>query len=82
MEVRRIDGKDFKGTVTPSEARITIFEDVLGFKQEDLAGVKIGFSGCRIITFKLKQQFDVDELFEWQNFSFERSIGKDVSSID
>ena len=77
-----MDGKDFKGTVTPTEARKTIFEDVLGFKQDDLAGVKIGFSGCRIIIFKLKQQFDVDELFEWQEFSFERSIGQDVSSID
>ena len=57
-----------KGTVTPTEARKTIFEDVLGFKQDDLAGVKIGFNGCRIIIFKLKQQFDVDELFEWQEF--------------
>ena len=46
----------------------TIFEDVLGFKQDDLSGVKIGFNGVRTITFKLKQQFDVDELFEWEYF--------------
>ena len=35
-----MDDKDFVGTVTPAEARKTIFEDVLGFKQEDLAGSK------------------------------------------
>jgi hypothetical protein len=81
IEILSIDNKEFKGTITPTEAMITIFEDVLGFKQENLAGVKIGFNHGRIVTFKLKQQFDVDKLFEWENFSFERSIGKDVSSI-
>ena len=44
-----MDDKEFVGTVTPAEARKTIFEDVLGFKQEDLAGVKIGFNRGRII---------------------------------
>ena len=81
VEILSMDNKEFKGTITPTEARKTIFEDVLGFKQDDLAGVKIGFNRGRIITFKLKQQFDVDELFEWERFSFERSVGNDVSSI-
>ena len=82
VEILSMDDREFKGTITPSEARKTIFEDVLGFKQEDLAGVKIGFNRGRIITYKLKQQFDVDDLFEWENFSFERSVGKDISSIN
>ena len=81
IEIISMDNKEFNGTITPTEARKTIFEDVLGFKQDDLAGVKIGFNRGRIITFKLKQQFDVDKLFEWEKFSFERSVGKDVSSI-
>ena len=77
-----MDKKDFKGTVTPTEARKTIFEDDLGFKHNDLAGVKIGFNRGRIITYKLKQQFNVDGLYEWERFSFERSVGKDVGSIN
>ena len=76
-----MDDKEFVGTVTPAEARKTIFEDVLGFKQEDLAGVKIGFNRGRILTFKLKQQVDIDDIYEWENFTFERSVGKDVSSV-
>ena len=38
-----MDGKDFAGTITPTEARITIFEDVLGFTQADLAGITLGY---------------------------------------
>ena len=53
----------------------------MSFKQEDLAGVKTWFNRGRTVTFKLKQQFDIDELYEWENFSFERSVGQDVSSI-
>ena len=29
----------------------------------------------------LRQQFDVDQLFEWEHFDFERSVWRDVSSI-
>ena len=82
VEILSMDKKEFKGTITPTEARKTIFEDVLGFKQDDLAGVKIGYNYGRIVTFKLKQQFDVDDLFEWENFSFERRVGREVSRID
>ena len=82
IEILSMDNKEFKGTITPTEARKTIFEDVLGFKQGDLAGVKMGFNLGRIITFKLKQQVDVDELFKWEKFSFERSVGRDVGSIN
>ena len=46
-----------------------------------IIGVKIGFNRGRILTYKLKQQFDVDEFYEWENFSFERSVGKDVSLV-
>ena len=38
------------GMVTPTEARKSIFEDVLGFSQNDLASLKIGFNMGPIIT--------------------------------
>ena len=44
VEILSLDDKEFTGTITTSEARITIFEDVLGFKQDDLAGIKIGYN--------------------------------------
>ena len=81
VEIYGINGREFKGTITPAEARKTIFQDVLGFSQDDLASVTIGFNRGRTVTFKLKQQFDIDDLFEWEHFEFERSIGQDVSLI-
>ena len=81
VEIHGINGREFKGTITPAEARKTIFQDVLGFSQDDLASVTIGFNRGRTVTFKLKQQFDIDDLFEWEHFEFERSIGQDVSLI-
>ena len=46
-----MDGKDFVGTITPTEARKVILEEVLGSAQEDLAGITIGFNRGRIITY-------------------------------
>ena len=54
IEIQYLDGKDFIGTITPTEARRSIFEGVLGLSQDDLAGVTIGFNRGRIITYKLK----------------------------
>ena len=42
VEILSLDGKDFVGTITPTEARKVILEEVLGFTQEDLAGITIG----------------------------------------
>ena len=41
-----------------------IFEDALGLKQSDLSSITFGFNRGRIVTFKLKQQIDVDRLYE------------------
>ena len=50
-----MDGKDFTGTITPTEARITIFEDVLGFTQADLAGITLGYNRGRTDDQTLKK---------------------------
>ena len=52
IEVQKMNGQDFFGTITPTEARITIFEGVLGLAQEDLAGVTVGFNRGRTILGK------------------------------
>ena len=41
----------------------------------------IGFNRGRIITYKLRQQVDVDELYEKEFFKFERSMGQKVCIV-
>ena len=81
VEILSIDGSDFVGTITPTEARRKIYEEVLGLAQEDLAGVTIGFNRGRIVTYKLKQQRDIDQLYKCEYFEFERSKEQEVSII-
>ena len=75
VEILLLNGEKYFGTITPAEARRTIFEQALGLNQSNLAGITIGFNRGRIVTFKLKQQIDVDQLYEKEYFEFERSIG-------
>ena len=57
------------------------FEEALGLSQSNLAGITIGFNRGRIVTYKLKQQRDIDQLFRHEYFEFTRSKGQEVSSI-
>jgi hypothetical protein len=72
IKIQILDDKPFKGTITPKEARRTIFEDILGFKQDDLIRFYFTYSGCPIVTFKLKEQFNIDSLESFQEFNVER----------
>jgi hypothetical protein len=72
VEVNTIDGSDFKSTVTTREAIKTIFTEALGFEKSALDSLTIGYSKGRIITFKLKNQFDIDKLSSIEKFEFRR----------
>jgi hypothetical protein len=74
VEIQTLDDQPFKGKITPKEARRTIFEEILGFKQEDLIGFYFAYSGYPIVTFKLKEQFNIDSLESFQEFKLERKI--------
>ncbi len=41
----------------------------MAFKQEDLIGFYFAYSGCPIVTFKLKEQFNIDSLESFQEFN-------------
>ena len=73
VEVNTIDDEPYKGTVTVNEAVKTIFIGALGFGKESLGSITIGYSMGRIITFKLKDQFNIDQLASAEEFSFERT---------
>ena len=59
--------------MTNQEAIKTIFIGSLGFRKEALGSLTIGYSKGRIITFKLKEQFDIDQLACIEEFSFSRT---------
>ena len=49
------------------EAKYDIFRDCLGFKDfKNFDGVRFSYKGIRIVTFKLKEQIDVDQLKYFQ----------------
>ena len=72
VEINSIDGVPYRGTVTTKEAVKTIFMDKLGFVMSDLGSLTIGYSMGRIITFKLRNQFNIDQLESVENFDFKR----------
>ena len=68
VEIISLNGENYVGTITPAEARKTIFEDALGLNQSQLAGITIGYNRGRIVTFKLKQQMDLDDILLMESY--------------
>ncbi len=56
------------------EARQKIFQEILGFKQEDLSGLIMNYSGGQIVTYKLCSQFNIDQLASVQYFNLEKKM--------
>ena len=53
----------------------------MGLDQSYLASITIGFNRGRIITFKLRQQIDLDQLYRREFFEVERRAGQEVHLI-
>jgi hypothetical protein len=68
------NGHPFNGTMTPTEVRLIIYEQILGLKKRDLGGITVGFNNGRVVTYKMKQQFNIDSLHRPElMFNFARS---------
>ena len=68
IEMRNEDGESYIGTVTMTEAKHGIYRDCLGFTDfKNFDGVRFSFKGIRIVTFKLKNQIDIDNLIGKQH---------------
>jgi hypothetical protein len=74
VELQTIDDQVFRGSITLKEARQKIFQEILGFKREDLSGLIMNYSGGQIVTYKLHQQFNIDQLASVQFFNLERKM--------
>ena len=75
IDILKIDGEDFKGTISPIEAKNLIYQETLGLERNLLHGLDISFKGHPVITFRLKEQINVDTFLESEDFVFERDSG-------
>jgi hypothetical protein len=84
VELQTIDDQVFRGSITLKEARLKIFQEILGFKREDLSGLIMNYSEGQIVTYKLHSQFNIDQLASVQFFDLERKMvvgGEEKTSI-
>ena len=72
VECTEINGGQFKGTITLSEAREKIFVGKLGLPADLLHSFKMNFGRFRSVSFKLNKQIDINELADSESFDFER----------
>jgi hypothetical protein len=75
VDILQLNGQDFKGSISRSDALRFIFIGALGFKPENLGGVVPGFRGNPTVLFKTKTTFNIDEIFAGKSkFSFVKRI--------
>ena len=74
IECQTLNGRPFKGTITFNEAVDSMFVEIMGFSFNDLYSVRMRYSGCPIVKFKLKNQTNVDDLRSVEFFNLERGL--------
>ena len=73
VECLKINGEDFKGAITYTEANIKIYQQKLGLRPENLHSVNMSFNKYRIVSFKLREQINIDEMADREEFTLKRS---------
>jgi hypothetical protein len=77
----KINVNDFKGTISPIEAKNLIYTNTLGLDRNLLHGLDIRCKGHPVITYHLREQINVDTTFESEDFVFERDSGSGRSLL-
>ena len=72
VECQKLNDRPFKGTITFREATDVMFTRVMGFEYGELYSVRMRYSGCPTVRFKLKQQINIDDLISVEHFNIER----------
>jgi hypothetical protein len=68
----KIDENDFKGTISPIEAKNLIYINTFWLDRNLLHGLDISFKGHPVTTYRLREQINVDTTYESEDFVFER----------
>ena len=72
------DGQPYRGQITRKEAVEKVFIKALGFKLSDLHGVTPGYRGNPFVVFKMRRQFNIDEILKGKSrFSYQRKSTQD-----
>ena len=85
VEILTKNERKFTGSITPLEAKYDIYQGALGFENHDnFDGVRINYKGKLVVTFKLIEPMNIDELAAVEYFDFKRKAkvnGKDVEDV-
>ena len=85
VEILTKNERKFTGSITPLEAKYDIYLGALGFENHDnFDGVRINFKGKLVVTFKLIEPINIDDLAGIENFVFKRSStanGKQIEDV-
>jgi hypothetical protein len=81
LEFLKIDKNDFKGTISPIEAKNLSYINTLGLDKNLLHSLDMSFKGHPVITYRLREQINVDTTFESKDFVFERDSGSGRSLL-
>ena len=82
VEFRTLNGKPFKGTITPKEAKHEIFKKCLGFEYKNFYGVRPAWKGCPTMTFTFCEPTNVDDLAHMQDFEYVRTNRIGVEEVE
>ena len=74
VEILTKNGRKFTGSITPLEAKYDIYLKALNFGNHDnFDGVRINYKGKLVVTFKLIEPINIDDLAGLENFEFKRT---------
>jgi hypothetical protein len=75
VDILKMNGEPFKGTVPRTEALKYIFVRALGFKPDEFHGATPGFRGNPTVLFKTKEIFNIDERLAGKSFfSYQKTV--------
>ena len=81
IEIRTINEKPFRGTVTTREAKHIIYKEIIGGPFSNFRGLRFGFKGVPVVTIMLKEPINIDDLQSIQFFEFTRSYSKQGKEV-
>ena len=82
VEIESINGKPYKGTIPPLEAKHAIYRDCLGLDFKNFDGVRNGYRGAPVLIFKLKKAMNVDDLLCVQFFEYTRTYTSQGQKVE
>ena len=72
VDILKCDGDDFKGTITPTEAKNVTYKETLNLDRLNLHGIKAEYKGNPVVSFLLKEKINIDTTFTSVDFYFEK----------